>query len=234
MNSAILFDLDNTLYEYGPCNEAALIEVHGELSEVVPISLDDFRSRHDAAREGLAARLQGQAASHNRVLFFKRIIEGLVPEMAVELSLKLYDLYWHTFMDEMRLAPSAPDVLATLARDHKLAIVSNHTTAVQLRKIEKLGLTPYFSAVITSEEVGVEKPHARIFEAALTAVGVDGTNALMVGDDFEADIKGAQAAGLRTIMSTEFASSSSSTAGADAVVDSLGDVPGVVAGLLNP
>lgn len=120
-------------------------------------------------------------------------------------------VYWSTFMEEMRLAPGAVEVLTGLAGTHELAIVSNHTAAIQLRKIQKLGLAPHFSAVITSEEVGVEKPHARVFEAALASVGVNAANALMVGDDLRADMAGARSSGLRTVLSTEFSAAQPGT-----------------------
>jgi putative hydrolase of the HAD superfamily len=225
MIAAVLFDLDATLYDYAPCNEAGLVAAHARLARERTVSSEEFRALHDAVRAELAHELRGQAASHERALFFKRIVERLGPGPGTALALTLNDVYWEAFLDCMRPAPHAHEVLAELSASLPIALVSNHTTAVQLRKIERLGLEPFLTAVVTSEEVGVEKPDARIFAAALEAVGEHASNAVMIGDDPAADIAGARAVGLRTVQSREFDPRPAPEGLADVVVSALGEVP---------
>jgi FMN phosphatase YigB (HAD superfamily) len=61
------------------------------------------------------------------------------------------------------------------------------------------GIGHFFTAMVTSCEVGQMKPHPALFAQALADLSVDATEAVMVGDDLRADIGGAQAAGMRAV-----------------------------------
>jgi putative hydrolase of the HAD superfamily len=222
---AVLFDLDDTLYAYAPCNEAALAAAHELLRESVDVSAEGFRSLHDDVRLELARELRGQAASHERALFFKRIVERLTGAPRAALAGRLLDRYWEVFLAHMRPAPGALEVLAQLAAERPLGLVSNHTTAAQLRKVARLELEPFFAVVVTSEEVGAEKPDARVFARALEALGAQPSEAVMVGDDPECDARGARAHGLAAILTTEFRADGQLEGLADAVVGSVTEVP---------
>jgi putative hydrolase of the HAD superfamily len=201
---AVLFDLDNTLYEYAPCNESGLQAAWEVLPPQSSWTRLEFQQIHDQVRRELASELQGQAASHNRVHFFKRVLERCGGGVDVGGTLKLYQTYWRAFLEAMRLAPGALEVVAQLRESYRLALVSNHTTEVQLRKLQTLGLQKEFAVVVTSEEAGVEKPDRRIFERTLQALQVPAGEAVMVGDDPVADIEGAIQAGLRAVQIDDF------------------------------
>lgn len=228
---AVLFDLDDTLYEYGPCNEAGLAAAHAVLDAVTPIEFEAFRAHHDHVRAELAERLRGQAASHNRAIFFKRMVERHTGRVAAVLVHGLFESYWQAFLGRMVPAEGVEEVLDELARDHALALVTNHTTDIQLRKIARLGLDRWFPVVVTSEEIGVEKPDARTFLAALEALGVEASRAVMVGDNPAVDVAGAAGAGLQAILTTEFRGESSSAA--SWTVRSIREVPAAVGELLG-
>lgn len=80
----------------------------------------------------------------------------------------------------------------------------------------------------------VGKPEPAFFTAALTDLGADPQHALMVGDDIEADVGGALEAGLRGILvrTGKFREDLAARSGVrpTAVVDSIADVPGLLAG----
>ena len=61
----VLFDLDDTIYEYAPCNEAALQAVHEVSGHELWETRKSFRDVHDEVRRELARELEGQAASHD-------------------------------------------------------------------------------------------------------------------------------------------------------------------------
>jgi HAD superfamily hydrolase (TIGR01509 family) len=94
----------------------------------------------------------------------------------------------------------SPDTLAALQklrrRGLKLAIVTNGPTYWQSRKLEAMGILPFFDAVLISGSEGVEKPDSRIFMRALDRCGVQAAETIFVGDHPAADIHGALAAGL--------------------------------------
>jgi FMN phosphatase YigB (HAD superfamily) len=129
MIRAVLFDLDDTLYEYAPCNEAALAAVHARLATGLDLPYAGFRHVHDDVRRELAIELAGQAASHDRRLFLERIVERLTGAAQPGLAGELHELYWSTFEQRMVPAPDAHAVLTALQASYRLAIVSNHVTA---------------------------------------------------------------------------------------------------------
>lgn len=79
-----------------------------------------------------------------------------------------------------------PSLVETLAwfrgRALKLAIVTNGSSPVQSAKIQALGISEYFDAIVISEAEGVSKPDRRIFDLALDRVGVTPAQAVFVGD----------------------------------------------------
>ncbi|AYG02226.1 HAD family hydrolase [Gryllotalpicola protaetiae] len=81
----------------------------------------------------------------------------------------------------------------------RLALVTNGPSSVQRAKLERVGLTDAFDALLISAEVGVAKPDTGIFEAALEALGSDPAQVWHVGDSLEYDIAGAQAAGVGSV-----------------------------------
>ena len=67
------------------------------------------------------------------------------------------------------------------------------------RLLAALGLAGHFEAVVVSAEVGVEKPHPRIFEAALERLALAADEVVHVGDHAVEDVEGARAVGLRAL-----------------------------------
>lgn len=109
-------------------------------------------------------------------------------------------------LDELPLVAfsDAIPTLERLRRDrYRLAVVSNTCQsgdAVVSRAIEKVGLRCYFDTVVTSVDVGHEKPAPEVFLEALSRVGCDTNESVMVGDNPINDIEGAGRLGMRTIL----------------------------------
>lgn len=94
------------------------------------------------------------------------------------------------------LFPETREVLSLLAGRFRLGVVSNFDS--RLRTIlPLLGIAEFFDAVVISSEVGADKPSAHIFQESVRRFGIPPGEALHVGDDPEADWRGARAAGLQ-------------------------------------
>lgn len=93
---------------------------------------------------------------------------------------------------------SLPAVQALHAAGLTLGIISNMGLELH-RMAREMGLAPFVPVCVTSVESGASKPHAAIFQAALTAARVPPEHALHVGDGYEADVLGARAAGLHAL-----------------------------------
>ncbi len=98
------------------------------------------------------------------------------------------------------IANDTHDALARLrAAGLRLGVVSNSDGRVE-EALAAAGLRRYFEVVIDSTLAGVEKPDPAIFRAALGALGVPPAQALYVGDLYEVDVIGAQAAGMPAVL----------------------------------
>lgn len=85
------------------------------------------------------------------------------------------------------------------AKGGKVCILTDLTVHIQHRKIKKLGLVDYVDFLVSSEEVGVEKPHPYIFTRALQKLKCSASKALMIGDSWAKDIVGANAIDIQSI-----------------------------------
>lgn len=83
-------------------------------------------------------------------------------------------------------------------RGWKIAIVTNGSARLQLRKLEVTGAIPLVDGWCISEETGIRKPDPAIFELAAKRCGTTLMGGWMVGDSPDADIAGGRAAGLQT------------------------------------
>lgn len=70
---------------------------------------------------------------------------------------------------------------------------------VQHHKINNSNLSSYFQNVFTAEKLGYKKPHPIIFEKALELSKAIAAESVMIGDSLEADVLGAQNAGMEAI-----------------------------------
>ncbi len=96
--------------------------------------------------------------------------------------------------------PSVYWALGHLQPRYRLGLISNAQRVFTEPELEIADLARFFSVRVLSSQVGVKKPDARIFSAALQALGVEPTEAVYVGDNPENDLVGARNAGMRCIM----------------------------------
>ena len=107
--------------------------------------------------------------------------------------------YSQAFVETLPPMRGAGRLLHSLARDRRVAILSNWPLAATVdRYAEARGWLPDLTAIVVSQRVGTIKPHPAIFETARAAVGSPPPEAILhVGDDWAADVVGALEAGWR-------------------------------------
>ena len=163
------------------------------------------------------------------------LLEGTRPGLSARLSrsmlAELIEAYGRpALLAPPRPAPGAQEALAALGeRGLVLAVVSNtmRTPGAVLRQLLAAAdlLTP-FAHLTFSDEVGVRKPGAEIFELTLGKLGVSPGEAVHVGDDAVLDVLGARNAGLRVVHVT--AAPPAEGPAADVVIESLGALPAAI------
>jgi putative hydrolase of the HAD superfamily len=93
--------------------------------------------------------------------------------------------------NEVTLYHDVLPALATLAREYRLFALSNGNA-----DLAQCGVGQYFESGLAARDAGMLKPDPRIFEILLARVGLAAHEVVHVGDDAEADVEGARAAGV--------------------------------------
>ena len=190
--NAVLLDTDNTLYEYGPAHNRAINATSEKLNKLLNLSKKDFLHLYNLARSQIKAELGDVASSHSRLLYFQRLLEiyGLKAELLTALDLE--QTYWRTFLANAPLFKGVEVFLELLTKKEiPIAIITDLTAHIQLRKLTYFNLESTFDAVVTSEEAGGDKPDLRNFELVLKKLSITkSANIWMIGDNPETDIRG--------------------------------------------
>lgn len=199
---AVFLDLDDTLYPYDPCNTAGK-EAAWETARDRGYDLDrgEFMEFYRAGRAEVKRELAGRAAAHERYLYFKRALEIHTGDHRPRDALALGDAYWDAFLDEIEPFDGMREALEEFHdRGIAIAVLSNLTARIQLEKLALLGVEEQVDLLVTSEELGVEKPASAMFTYPLVELDVSRDRTLMVGDSIEADIEGGNGVGLTTVL----------------------------------
>ena len=106
--------------------------------------------------------------------------------------------YWEVVYGEIEPYFDLVYILPELQSRYRLAVLTDELYDIQVEKVKRLGLSGYFTEIISSEQAGVTKPDKRLFEYALNRLGVSAGESMMIGDNPSADIRGARSVGMRT------------------------------------
>ena len=112
---------------------------------------------------------------------------------------RLAAAYRERIADSLALLDGTERLLDGLRRDYRVGLLTNGPVVAQRDKLDVLGLTDAFDASLVSGELTAGKPDERAFAALVDALDVDADEAVYVGDDPEADVRGASQAGLRAV-----------------------------------
>jgi HAD superfamily hydrolase (TIGR01549 family) len=198
---AVLFDLDDTLFDHRQCARLALRDLHESHAVFQTRSLSDFERLHAAFLEELhkrviAGELPLEVAREERIRRLFAAV-GATPDASTITQAAA------RYRDGYRIArqpiAGAAHLLAAVRQRARVGIVSNNLLEEQEDKLRHCELDRHVDVLVVSEKVGVSKPDPRIFEVALQRLECSRTEAVMIGDSWEADIAGARAAGIRAI-----------------------------------
>lgn len=109
--------------------------------------------------------------------------------------------YSSTFGDTVYTYPGTFELLDALRGAYRFGIITNGSPDIQWQKMKIAGLDVYFreESVIISENIGMAKPHHSVYDFACRALGVKPASALMIGDNYRADVLGARQFGMDAV-----------------------------------
>lgn len=201
MFDTIIFDLDNTLYDYDLCHNYAIKLLFESILKDNNITndileYDILEDVYNQVNKQLKIELGNTASSHNRFIYIKHLIESIHLHYYMPLKydavLKYNSLYWKYFFDKILLFDGVLELLKSLkANNIRIALLTDFQTQEQFLKLQKLDILEYFDTIITSEEIGIEKPSSKAFTHILNKLNILPHQALIIGDNLEKDIYGA-------------------------------------------
>ncbi|KGE15590.1 YjjG family noncanonical pyrimidine nucleotidase [Sphingobacterium deserti] len=97
------------------------------------------------------------------------------------------------------LFPHAHETLAYLQSKYRLHLISNGFKEACEMKLANSKLADYFQTIVISENVGVNKPNPAIFHYAISNGAATIDTSVMIGDNLDADVRGAQNVGIDAI-----------------------------------
>lgn len=188
----LLVDLDGTFYNYEIAHEAGLKRTIQYFCDTISsINHKEANVLYEQAKRRVHLSLMGTASSHNRLLYFQQMIE-LKGIRNCFLALEMESMYWTEFLNNMKVFDEVIQYLKFL-KDNRVAtcLVTDLTSQIQYQKIKKLEIEEFIDFIVSSEEVGCEKPHPHIFMTALDKLGLKSHEVMMMGDSYAKDLIGA-------------------------------------------
>jgi len=211
---AVLFDLGETLVNYGKVNTTRLFKQGARLS------YDFLKScgqpvgnfNYYCWRNLIALRIRHWLSSITKNDFNSLVLlRGIGTKKGIRLDRQQWRHFawlWYEPLSKIGKAePKTAETLAALKNSGlKLGIVSNtFVTGSSLEKhLEQLGILDFFSVRLYSYEFNFRKPDTRIFEAAAERIGEKLENILFVGDRIDKDIKPAAKTGMQTVLKAAY------------------------------
>jgi putative hydrolase of the HAD superfamily len=196
---AVAFDLDNTLWEVAPVIERAEVRLYEWLREHCPriperVTVDDMR----AARELLA-----REEPHNAHDFTYLRITALARHAREcgyedEVAQRAFEVFFAA-RNELDLFADVRPALERLRSRYRLATLSNGNA-----DIARIGLADFFVLTLNARQIGVGKPHPRVFERLASDLQLAPSQIIYVGDDPLLDVEASRAAGLRSAWINRF------------------------------
>lgn len=191
--SILLFDADNTLFNFDAGNRRAFSEVCRICH--LPDTDELFHAYEAVNAEMWSAFDRGECTKDFLVverfrLFLERA--GLQADPVQCNKIHLSILATNTV-----LLPHALEVCRTLAQTHSLYIVTNAVAAVQKARLAASDLRPYITDAFISEDAGASKPSVAYFDYVFSHIpGITRENCLLIGDSPSSDLQGANNYGI--------------------------------------
>ena len=191
--SILLFDADNTLFNFDAGNRRAFSEVCRICH--LPDTDELFHAYEAVNAEMWSAFDRGECTKDFLVverfrLFLERA--GLQAD-----PVQCNKIHLSTLATNTVLLPHALEVCRTLAQTHSLYIVTNAVAAVQKARLAASDLRPYITDAFISEDAGASKPSVAYFDYVFSRIpGITRENCLLIGGSPSSDLQGANNYGI--------------------------------------
>ena len=197
MIKAVIFDLDNTLYNFDAANEFGIRALAAYTEPVFGWDYPRMKDLYEESREKLTERMGDVGSAHNRLLRFQNLLEEKKLPLHPH-ALEMAKAYWRGVLDNMEPSPGAREIMEELRRmGIRIGLGTDMTAYMQYEKLIRLGLMEYMDFIVSSEEAGTDKPGNAFFMLCARKAGCLPGECLFIGDNIVRDYGGAAAAGMQ-------------------------------------
>lgn len=191
----LLFDVDDTLLDFDVAENAALARLFEQENVTVTTAmLARYKEINEAMWRAFERGEVTKSVLHNTRFskFFK--------EYGMEVDGAYFEEVFQKYLQEAHyFVEGAYEIIAKLAKDYDLYVVSNGKTMTQNKRLANADLAKYFEGIFISEQTGYQKPMIEFFDYVFTRIdGLDKDKTLIVGDSLTSDITGGLRAGIDT------------------------------------
>ena len=199
----IFFDLDNTLWDHRKNAYLTIKELFNQqkITEKYGIDFESFHQVYHDINERLWEQIRDGEIDKDYLRkhrFYDSFLSFGIDDV------QLSDYFEHHFLDEIlnynELVDCAIDLLDYLRnKGYIMHIISNGFQEVTERKCILSGISDYFETITSADSIGLRKPRPEIFDYSLNLAKAGKEESIMIGDDWIADVKGAQNFGMDVI-----------------------------------
>ena len=221
----VLFDLDDTLFDFHKAEKIALTKtlVHFGIdpTEETLALYSTINAAHWKRLElGEISREEVKVGRYREL--FKTIGVECDPVKATAYYESMLAI-GHYFM------PGAPELLEGLYRKYRLYIVSNGTAKVQEGRIGSSGIAKYMDGIFISQLLGANKPDKQFFDICFSEIpDFSLSETVIIGDSLSSDIKGGINAGITTVWFNPKGIENDNDIKPDYTIKELSEVPGLL------
>jgi FMN phosphatase YigB (HAD superfamily) len=207
---AVVFDLGHTLIDYYSNWEAPELEAIERSYKLATengceTAPDQFRS--DLRKMLLDGRVRKEKELVEIPLYqvldmvFQRHGCDVTDEMLVEGM----EIFYRVLVEDRNLVPGTIEMLEMVQeRGYTIGLVSDVAWGLPSdypqRDMEFFHLTDYFDDMVFSTDIGLRKPHPKMFKIALSNLGADADRSIFVGNSLQCDVKGALGVGMTAVL----------------------------------
>lgn len=185
MFNYLIFDIDNTIFNYSKANSIALKATFDYI-------LTFFNKKNIIDEFNLSKSLYQNecttASMHNKFIQFKNLLNKI--NISLDNLIPIYNVYKKSFINNIEVFDGLEEFLILQKQNNiKLYCLSNNLCKEQIEYLNKLDLLKYFEVIYTSEEFGIEKPDLKLLYCILHKINCSKNEVAFIGDSFNADIQ---------------------------------------------
>lgn len=185
----LIFDADNTLYDYDKAEKIALLHTLDDFE--IPYDKDTIISEYHSINRKLWMDFEKGLIKSQEEIKYSRT-EQLFRQLKVDRNITHFaEDYLYNLSQNDQLLDNAYTVIETLAKTHQMIIMTNGMTVVQKPRFAQSPLAPFFKHTVISEEIKHAKPSKEIFDHAFRLMrNPDKNTVAIIGDNLGSDIQG--------------------------------------------